>query len=110
VKTSIKPREADARGHSSTGGRPGADPSTRPCPCYNVGVTPDESAVGCTGTVIVATRGDQGPGEVLVKIRGGTEAYLAWSEQPLAAGTEVIVYNARGERTVDVMQFSTEGP
>jgi hypothetical protein len=72
-------------------------------------VTPDESAVGCTGTVIVATRGTDGPGEVLVKVRGGTEAYLAWSEQPLALGTEVLVYNARGDRALDVMEFSAEG-
>jgi hypothetical protein len=68
-------------------------------------VTPDESAVGCTGTVIVATRG----AEVLVKVRGGTEAYLAWSERPLARGTEVLVYNARGDRTLDVMEFTSEG-
>jgi hypothetical protein len=78
-------------------------------PCYNVGVTPDESAVGCTGRVIVATRGAEGPGEVLIKLRGGTEAYLAWSEQPLARGTEVLVYNTRGDRALDVMEFSSEG-
>ena len=77
--------------------------------CYNVGVTPDESAVGCTGRVIVATRGAEGPGEVLIKLRGGTEAYLAWSEQPLALGTEVLVYNTRGDRALDVMEFSSEG-
>jgi hypothetical protein len=77
--------------------------------CYNVGVAPDETAVGCTGTVIVATRGAQGPGEVLVNVRGGTEAYLAWSEQPLARGTQVLVYNTRGDRTLDVMEFTTEG-
>ncbi len=77
--------------------------------CYNVGVTPDESAVGCTGTVIVATRGDEGPGEVLVTMRGGTEAYLAWSEQPLARGTQVLVYNARGDRALDVMEWNSEG-
>jgi hypothetical protein len=72
-------------------------------------VTPDESPVGCTGTVIVATRGDERPGEVLVKVRGGTEAYLAWSERPLSRGTQVLVYNTRGERALDVMEFSTEG-
>ncbi|HEY1566381.1 MAG TPA: hypothetical protein VGF68_05165 [Solirubrobacteraceae bacterium] len=77
--------------------------------CYNVGVAPDESAVGCTGTVIVATRGEAGPGEVLVRTRGGTEAYLAWSERPLAQGTEVLVYNARGNRALDVMEFTSEG-
>jgi hypothetical protein len=72
-------------------------------------VAPDESAVGCTGTVIVATRGEQGPGEVLIKLRGGTEAYLAWSERPLARGTQVLVYNTRGDRALDVMEFTSEG-
>ena len=62
--------------------------------------------MGCTGKLIVATRGEAGPGEVLVNMRGGTEAYLAWSEQPLAKGTTVLVYNSRGERTVDVMEFN----
>jgi hypothetical protein len=66
----------------------------------------DESAVGCTGRVIVATRGTAGPGEVLVALRGGTEAYLAWSEEPLAKGTQVLVFNARAERTVDVMEWA----
>jgi hypothetical protein len=64
------------------------------------------SIVGCSGTVIVATRGAAGPGEVLVKTRGGTEAYLAWSEQPLAKGTTVLVYDMRGERAVDVMEWT----
>jgi len=77
--------------------------------CYNPRVNPDESAVGCTGELIVATRGEGGPGEVLVKVRGGTEAYLAWSERPLARGTPVLVFNARGDRAVDVMEFDPEG-
>jgi hypothetical protein len=58
------------------------------------------------GVVIVATRGDKGPGEVLLKLGGGTEAYIAWSEQPLARGTEVAVYDNRGDRSVDVMPLS----
>jgi hypothetical protein len=41
-----------------------------------------------------------------VKMRGGTEAYLAWSEKPLAKGTSVIVFDSRGERTVDVMEWN----
>ncbi|MGO9903828.1 MAG: hypothetical protein ACLP0J_30130 [Solirubrobacteraceae bacterium] len=64
-----------------------------------------DSVVGCDGKLTIATRGLGGPGEVLVKTRGGTEAYLAWSEQPLARGTEVLVLNARGERAVDVMEW-----
>jgi hypothetical protein len=43
---------------------------------------------------------------VLLKVRGGTEAYLAWSERPLAKGTTVLVFNSRGERTVDVMEWT----
>ena len=61
--------------------------------------------VGCQGKVIVATRGPDGAGEVLVKTRGGTEAYIAWSEQPLAKGTEVLVFGSRGDRSVDVMEW-----
>ena len=65
----------------------------------------DQSAVGCYGTLTVATRGVAGPGEVLVKMRGGTEAYLAWSEEPLPRGATVLVFNSRGGRTVDVMEW-----
>jgi hypothetical protein len=71
-------------------------------------VSPDDSVVGCLGKVIVATRGTDGPGEALIKVRGGTEAYLAWSEEPLASETPVIVFNSRGDRTVDVMQFDSD--
>jgi hypothetical protein len=62
----------------------------------------DESAVGCVGVLVVATRGADGPGEVLVRIRGGSEAYLAWSETPLPRGATVLVIESRGARTVDV--------
>ena len=41
-------------------------------------------------------------------MRGGTEAYLAWSEAPLNKGTTVLVFNARGERAVDVMEWPDE--
>ena len=54
----------------------------------------------------MATRGPAGPGEVLVKMRGGTETFLAWSEQPIARGATVLVFNSRGERTVDVMEWA----
>jgi len=72
-------------------------------------VSPDDPAVGAVGVVVVATRGPDGPGEVLLRIGGGTEAYLAYSEEPLPQGSEVLVFNSRGNRSVDVMQF-TSGP
>lgn len=71
-------------------------------------MTVDESVVGRSGELIIGTRGADGPGEVLVKIRGGTEALIAWSEEPLAKGTPVLVFNARGQRAVDVIQFDSE--
>ena len=60
----------------------------------------DVSVVGCLGSLIVATRGAAGPGEVLLNVRGSKEAYLAWSDQPLPRGTEVLVIDIRGARTL----------
>ena len=65
----------------------------------------DESAIGRVGVIVVATRGPAGPGEVLVKIRGGSETYLAWSETPLPRGATVLVVDSRGARTVDVAEW-----
>lgn len=62
----------------------------------------DTSVIGCLGPLIVATRGAEGPGEVLLNVRGSREAYLAWSEEPLPKGTEVLVIDTRGPLTVDV--------
>ena len=66
----------------------------------------DEPAIGRVGVLIVGTRGAGGPGEVLVKIRGGSETFMAWSDQPLPRGTTVLVTDSRGERTVDVIEWS----
>jgi membrane protein implicated in regulation of membrane protease activity len=66
----------------------------------------DSSVVGRTGVLTVGTRGAAGPGEVLVKIRGGSEAYLAWSDQPLPRGTTVLVVEARGARALTVVVWS----
>lgn len=63
----------------------------------------DRSAVGCVGTLTIGTRGPGGPGEVLLRIRGGSEAYLAWSDDPLPQGTTVLVVDSRGLRTVEVV-------
>ena len=65
----------------------------------------DESSIGCVGRLSVGTRGDGGPGEVLIKIRGGSEAFLAWSDKPLPKGSTVLVIDSRGERAVDVIAW-----
>jgi hypothetical protein len=64
------------------------------------------SAIGCIGVITVATRGQDGPGEALVKIRGGSEEFIAWSPEPLPKGTTVLVIEERGERTVDVSAWT----
>jgi hypothetical protein len=66
----------------------------------------DEALIGCIGVLIVATRGAAGPGEVLVKVRGGSEAFIAWSPDPLPKGTSVLVIESRGHRAVDVSAWN----
>ena len=65
----------------------------------------DESSIGAVGVLVVGTRGNAGPGEVLIKIRGGSEAFLAWSERPLPKGATVLVVDSRGARAVDVIEW-----
>jgi hypothetical protein len=65
-------------------------------------VVGEVSVIGCVGPLIVATRGHEGAGEVLLNLRGAREAYLAWSDEPLPRGTEVLVIDVRGPRTVQV--------
>jgi hypothetical protein len=62
--------------------------------------------VGRVGELTHATRGESGPGEVRVGIRGGTEIYLAWSEEPLPVGTPVLIIEWRGAQAVDVVPWS----
>jgi hypothetical protein len=66
---------------------------------------PDDAVIGCVGVLHVGTRGQRGPGEVVVQVRGGSEAFLAWSDEPLAKGTQVLVVESRGQRAVDVVAF-----
>ncbi|HCU92505.1 MAG TPA: hypothetical protein DHU96_07075 [Actinobacteria bacterium] len=66
----------------------------------------DQSLIGSIGVLVIATRGQAGPGEVLLKVRGGTEAYLAWSPQPIPKGATVLVIESRGARTVDVSEWA----
>jgi hypothetical protein len=68
-------------------------------------VARDESSIGCVGILTVGTRGGDGPGEVLIKIRGGSEAFLAWSDKPLPKGATVLVIDSRGARALDVIEW-----
>jgi len=66
----------------------------------------EDALIGSIGILTVGTRGSGGPGEVLVKIRGGSEAYIAWSPEPIAKGATVLVIESRGARSVDVSEWA----
>jgi hypothetical protein len=66
----------------------------------------DEALIGCIGKLTIATRGHAGPGEVMVRVRGGSEALIAWSPEPLPRGTTVLVIESRGHRAVDVSPWA----
>lgn len=64
----------------------------------------DESPVGAIGRVTVSIP-LRGPGEVLISVRGGSEAYAAWSEKPIAMHARVIVVDRTSARSVVVEPF-----
>lgn len=66
----------------------------------------DEEPIGCVGVLVLGTRGAKGPGEVLVSVRGGTETYIAWSQEPLAKDSTVLIIDSRGTRAVDVIEWA----
>lgn len=66
----------------------------------------ESAVVGLVGHLTIATRGTAGPGEVLLKLRGGTETFLAWSDEPLPKGSPVLVIESRGGRTLAVVGWA----
>jgi hypothetical protein len=66
----------------------------------------DVSPIGLAGRLVIATRGQDGPGEVELRIRGGTETFLARSAEPLPRGQAVIVLSTLGPRTVIVAPWA----
>jgi hypothetical protein len=64
----------------------------------------DQSVVGAIGRVTVPIPAD-GPGEVLLPVRGGTEAFAAWSDQPIDKHTRVLVIECTSARSVIVTPF-----
>ncbi len=64
----------------------------------------DQSPIGAIGRVTVSIPPD-GPGEVLVAVRGGTEAFAAWAEEPIGKHALVIVVDCTSARSVIVAPF-----
>jgi hypothetical protein len=64
----------------------------------------EQGLVGKIGRVTVPIPAD-GPGEVLLPVRGGTEAFAAWSDEPIEKHTRVLVIECSSARSVIVTPF-----
>jgi hypothetical protein len=62
------------------------------------------NVVGVIGRVTIPIPAN-GPGEVLLPVRGGTEAFAAWSDQPIAKHERVLVIECTSARSVVVTPF-----
>ena len=58
-----------------------------------------ESLIGTIGRVTVSIP-SHGPGEVLLPVRGGSEAFAAWSDEPIPRHSRVVVVDALSARSV----------
>jgi hypothetical protein len=66
-------------------------------------VRAEDSLVGAVGYVTLAIPAD-GPGEVMLSVRGGTEAFAAWSQEPIPKHARIVVVEDRSGRSVTVTQ------
>jgi hypothetical protein len=64
-------------------------------------VDAEESLLGKVGRVTVSIPVG-GPGEVLLSVRGGTEAFAAWSDEPIARHSRIVVVDTMSARSVFV--------
>lgn len=64
----------------------------------------EQSVVGVIGVLSIPVPVG-GPGEVILPVRGGTEAFAAWCDVPLAKHTRVLVLESTSARSVTVTPF-----
>jgi hypothetical protein len=65
----------------------------------------EETLLGKIGRVTVSIPAN-GPGEVMLSVRGGTEAFAAWSDEPVPRHSRVVVVECISARSVFVTPFS----
>ena len=61
----------------------------------------DQGLLGTIGRVTVSIPAG-GPGEVLLPVRGGTEAFAAWSDEPIPRHSRIVVVECMSARSVIV--------
>src|SRR5258706_7059907 len=60
-----------------------------------------DTLLGTVGRVTVSIPAD-GPGEVLLPVRGGSEAFAAWSDEPIPRHCRIVVVDCISARSVFV--------
>lgn len=65
----------------------------------------DEQVIGKLATVTHPIHAGK-PGEVIVRVRGGTEIFMAYSDADLPAQAEVLIIGQRSARIVEVTPFT----
>jgi hypothetical protein len=65
-------------------------------------VSNGDSLIGLVGQLTVSVPADGGPGEVVLSIRGGSESFAAWADEPIKKYTRVVVVEERSARSVTV--------
>jgi hypothetical protein len=63
-------------------------------------------AIGSRGFLTIATRGKAGPGEVQVELNGASTTFIAYSDEPIDQGVQVVIYDLFGGRKVNVERVS----
>jgi hypothetical protein len=58
--------------------------------------------IGMQGTITIATRGQNGPGEVQLPVDGGSGPFIAYSDDVPPSGASVVVIEIHPSRKVDV--------
>jgi hypothetical protein len=61
----------------------------------------DQGLLGTIGRVTVSIPAGA-PGEVLLPVRGGTEAFAAWSDEPIPRHSRIVVVECMSGRSVIV--------
>lgn len=79
-------------------------PASRQSPTTFAIMPGDDEILGKLGVVTHPIRAGR-PGEIVVHIRGGTETYMAYSDEDLPEKSEVLVVAKRSNRTVEVTAF-----
>jgi hypothetical protein len=64
-----------------------------------------ETVIGRSAYVTVPIPGGNKAGEVIIRVSGGTESYIAFADQPIEVGAQVVVVADRGARTLFVAQL-----